>query len=339
MKQLAELAGISIGAVSLALRDHPRISVATRQRVQQLAHEYQYIPGRGRLPAGPAQRDAIGCIVPDITCTFYARLLRGILERSQDFSYHVITLETRSRLLLTCQAVQSLIRKQVAGILIASEHAESIPRELITDINRRRIIPISLDTTPFEIPVDEVRTDELELARMAVDYLFHLGHRTIAYFGAMPGGRPYGRTLAIRQLLKKNNLTTRYMFDLESYHSFDAVVALRNLSRQTLPPTAIICGEDRVAAKLLQAALELGIRIPHDISILGCANLDIAELTYPTLTTVEQNPEKMGRQAVELLVKRQHQENQLDRLTTVITPIRLVERHSCAAARGTLNIV
>lgn len=334
MKQLAEIAGVSIGAVSLALRDHPRISLATRLRIQQLAREFQYEPGRGRPLAPPAQHDAIGCILPDITCTFYARMLRGILERSQDFAYHAITLETRSQLLLTCQAIQSLIRKQVAGILIASEHSEAIPRELIEEMIRRNIVPISLDSTPFAIPVDEVRTDETDLARTAVEYLTQLGHRTIAYMGSIPGGRPYGRTLAVRQVLKQFNLTTRYMVDLENHLSFDAQASWREFMRQTAPPTAIICWEDRIAGRLLQAARALGIHIPHDMSILGCANLDIADLTYPAISTIEQHPEQIGRQAVEMLLKRQHAGVKSVTPLTITVPIKLVERQSCAVARA-----
>jgi LacI family transcriptional regulator len=334
MRQLADMAGVTIGTVSLALRDHPRISAPTRQRIKELAEHYHYQPNRLTQGLISGKTNTIGCILPSVTCTFYARLLRGVLTQALATTYQVITLETGSQLLKTCKAIDMLVGQRVDGILVASEHYAPIPRESVQTMRHHGIVPISLDSTLIEIPIDEVRTNEDELAEMAVGYLHTLGHRVIAYVGTMPGGRLYGRAQAMAHALQRRQLSTAYLVDTQTEHyaNFDADAAFNRLLGRQRPPTAVIAWEDRIAAKLIQHARRRGLRIPRDLSVFGCANLDVADLLDPPLTSIEQNPEDMGRQAVSLAIKRivEMQRDPKSPPESITIPLRIVERASCA---------
>ncbi|MHB0940064.1 MAG: LacI family DNA-binding transcriptional regulator [Armatimonadota bacterium] len=326
MRQLAKLAGVSVGTVSLALRDNPRISAATRQRIQVLAEQHGYRSNQVTRSLISGKTHTLGCILPSVTCTFYARLLRGVLASAFSMGCHVLILETHSRLLDTCKAIHALLGQRVDGILIASEHPATIPRETVREMVRRGAWPVSLDSTPFEEPVDEIRTDEGQLAETAVGYLFDMGHREIAYLGSVPGGRAQ----AMSDALQRRGLPAHYFFDAyaDDPARFDMDAIYRALFRHTLPPTAIICWEDRMAARLIQHLAYRGVRVPQDVSVLGCANMDVANLTVPPLTSIEQDPEAIGRQAVELVI------HHAAAPRSVIVPARLVIRASCAPRRG-----
>jgi DNA-binding LacI/PurR family transcriptional regulator len=83
-----------------------------------------------------------------------------------------------------------------------------------------------------------------------------------------------------------------------------------------------------MAARLIQHLTIRGLRVPQDVSVLGCANMDVADLTIPPLTSIEQDPEAIGRQAVELVVHREAAPR------SIIVPARLVIRASCAPRKG-----
>lgn len=336
IRKLAQLAGVSIGTVSRALRDDPRLRAETCARIQELAALHQYRPNRltQRLISGKSQ--TIGIILPTVTSTFHARILRGVLEEAFASSFHVIPVETHNQLLKTRAAIHALIEQRVEGLLIASEHYAGIPREAVLELWGQGVVPIGIDATRFDSPIDQVRTDEEQLAAMAVDYLLGLGHRDIAYLGPLPAGRLIDRALAVHHALQRKGLSTAYFLDTltDDYLQFDAGAVLARLL--ALPVTAVIAWEDRIAAKLLQQAADDAVEIPRALSVLGCANFDIAELSRPRLTTIEQFPEEMGRQAVKLLLRRLADGPDRDHRHTETLAIqpRLIPRASCAPPGG-----
>jgi DNA-binding LacI/PurR family transcriptional regulator len=335
IRELAKLAGVSICTVSKALQNNPRISAATRQRIQQLAKAHLYSPNRitQRLVTGITK--TIGCIVPDLTSTFHARLVRGVLTGVAQFGYHLLIVETHNVLHETVQAMTAQLEQRVDGILVVSEHFAPIPRQIIYALRSHGIALIGLDATRFASPVDCVRTDEDALAIMAVGYLADLGHREIAYVGPMPGKPLIDRSEAMVRAFAAHKLATEHFLDTQTdrHDSFDAEAVLKRLCRGRKRVTAIIAWEDRIAARLVQAAAVQRINVPGTLSILGCANFEIADLTVPRLTTIEQSPEAIGRQGAELLLRRlENREMSVDQETeTVLTQPRLILRASCAS--------
>lgn len=329
VRKLAAMAGVSIGTVSLALRDHPRISVATRRRIQALAAEYHYTPHRPSERQNGEKTRTVGCILPNITCTFYARLLRGVLEHAFATDYQTITLETHSNMLRTCKAIDALLSRRVDGILIASGHQAMIPRETVQAMLRQQAWPVGMDSTHFEEAVDEVRSDEHELASCIVEYLVALGHRSIAFLGDIANDGYTRRAQAMSQAFRRHGLPVNLFIDafVDDPALFDAGSLVQSLLSRSTPPTAIICWEDRAAAMVMQELLRHGLRIPQDISVVGCANQEITNLTTPQLTSVEQHPEEIGRQALNLIINRAGAGETPPSALTI--PVRLVKRESC----------
>ena len=271
IRELARLAGVSICTVSKALRDDPRISAGTRLRIQQLAEAQLYSPNRltQRLVTGVTK--TIGCIVPDLTSTFHARLLRGVLAGVAQMGYHVLLVETHNLLHDTVEAMTMQLEQRVDGILVTSEHFTPIPRRIIYALRSHGVVLIGLDATRFEVPVDCVRTDEEALAVLAVDYLFALGHRQIAYVGPMPGKPLIDRSQAMVRAYAARKLSTSHFIDTRTdrHDSFDADSVLLTLCRGRQGVTAIIAWEDRMAARLIQSATAHGIAVPETLASWG----------------------------------------------------------------------
>jgi len=333
IRQLAQLAGVSICTVSKALRDDPRLRPETIQRIKELAAQYQYHPNRLTQGLISGKSRTAVCIVPEVTSTFHARVLRGVMESALAASFHIVTVETHNQLLKTVAALHSCIEQRVEGVLIASEHYAPIPQEMILALHNHAIKIVGLDATLFERPIDQVRTDEEALARIAVEHLLQLGHRIIAYVGPLPDGPLIDRSLALSRIFREYHLSRAHFIDTQTdqFLRFDAGQVLERILHAPLPPTAVIVWQDLLAARLLQEATLRGIAVPGRFSILSCANYAIAELTVPRLTSIEQFPEEIGRQALALLLRRleegaapsSHGE------TITIQP-QLVVRDSCA---------
>jgi len=335
IRQIATIAGVSTSTVSLALRDDSRVRLNTRERIQAIAAQYHYRPNRLTQSLISGTSKTLGCILPSVTFTFYTRLLRGVLEQAFTESYRVIPIVTDWQFENIRPAIHTLIEQRVDSILIADPGTVPIPRETIIEMISHNIVPVALDSTRFESPVDEVSTDEPQLAETAVEYLYHLGHREIAYIGSIPDlHHLVRRPRAIYDALRKWRISTAQMLHFD--FTPDTIVHIFTRLRQASPsPTAVICLDDGFAAMLLQHAAYQGVHIPHELSILGCANLELMQFSIPPLTSIEQQPEEIGRQAVMLACRRLSAMAQKETVPyeRILIPSQLVQRASCTRPR------
>jgi LacI family repressor for deo operon, udp, cdd, tsx, nupC, and nupG len=331
IRQLAALAGVSHSTVSRALRDDSQIGAETRQRLQALAREFHYQPNRLSHGALTGKSRLLGFICCDLAVPFVSRILRGICEIAYEADYQVLLVETRQELPRTLQAVHSLLEHRVEGLLFAHSHAAPLPTAATLEIVSHHAVPVLLDFSRAESDLPRVCTDEAALGELAVAYLQRLGHRRIAFVGPPAGGFRGERAAAVTQALRRRGLSTFYLMDwgAAGYQDFSGTDALTRLLSRRPAPTAIIAFEDHVAAKLIQATQARGLHVPGDLSILGCANLNIAEFTAPPLTSVEQHPEEIGRQACRYLLAQLAQSGSPSPVTFPISPT-LIERASCA---------
>ena len=307
LRKLAQLAGVNPSTITRALRDDPRIGKATRARIQALAEQFHYLPNRLAQSLMTGQSSTIGVLLPSVIIPYSVRLLSGMLHSATTAGYRIIIQESAYQLAQSLAAIQMFIEQRVDGILLDCGHLEPIPRKTILEMRSQQIVPVGLDSTTFEGTVDHVHTDEQAMATQAVDYLFRLGHRQIAFVGKTVNGQLLGRGQFVFRALQQRMLSTRHFIDtreLPPYDQLPTEALLAQIMTAHPQPTAIIAWEDPIAAILLKETAHAGIRVPRQLSILGFGNLAVSRLTTPTLTTFEQHPEEVGRQAVTLLLSR-----------------------------------
>ncbi|MHB9022751.1 MAG: LacI family DNA-binding transcriptional regulator [Armatimonadota bacterium] len=329
VRQLAKLAGVSTATVSMALRNHPRISAFTRQRIQELAQTYQYRVSPVISKFSSARCGTIGYIVPVIGCSFFGRVVEGILTHAFAESYHVVILPTHGDFRRMCLAIETLVEQQVDGILLHSGHA-AIPAEVLLELASHDIPIVCTDFTPVPHVLDQIDTNETRLAELAVDYLFMLGHRRIAYAGPSVGNP---RALALRKSAQRYGMALQCVVTQGTALTIDQLL-LQAFQRQPLP-TAFIGNDDHFAALAVRYVMHRGLQVPRDVSVLGCGNLQTAEYAEPPLTSIEQCPEELGRRAFSLLLQRMQERTAPEKFKpeTVLIEPRLIIRQSCAPPR------
>ncbi|HEY3377216.1 MAG TPA: LacI family DNA-binding transcriptional regulator [Armatimonadota bacterium] len=303
IRQLAKLSGYSIATVSLALRDDPRLRPETKARIQELADLYHYRPNRLMEGAITGKTNTLGCIVPQVSSPYFSCVLQGILEKAFEETYRVITLQTHHKFKHTIKGLQTLVEQRVDGILLAHGHAEPIPTESLLELKSHGVALVGMDYLETETPINEICTDELQLAEQIIAYLAGLGHRQIGVFcNHVSSTHARGRINAFDQALRAHGLSTahcvRLVKEIEAYD--DIWLPGTGLATR---PTALVMMTDDMASQIIQRATQHRLRIPHDLSIVGCGNFSFGRTSLPPLTSVEQYPIEIGRQGIELLLE------------------------------------
>ena len=292
IRKLAELAGVSHMTVWLALHEKPGIRPEVRARVLALADEYHYHPNRLAAGMFSGHTRTIGLIVEHVT--WYSRLCDGVMSAAFRDQAHVIILNAGQG-----QGdgghlpplIDHLIDQRVDGIIFAAGLVV-LPSKSVLAMWSHDIVPVLTSDVCSDKPLDRLATDERRLAHSTVEYLLHLGHQRIAYYGLEP---QRSRTQEMRRALQGRGLSLDYAIDDVTLTAPDARMTeqyLDFLLHKPHPPTAVICFQDQMATQLLQHAQRRGLRVPGDLSILGCSNDSVGFFLMPALTSVEQFPEE-----------------------------------------------
>jgi len=329
MQQLAALAGVSAMTVSRALRDDPHVLPETKALIRALAEEYGYRP---RTTVIRTSLPTLGCILPLVADPFYALVLSSILKFTFRHGYHLFVSETENAPQRTGTELLRMVSHGVSGILIASGNHDPLTRAMLLPVLGKGVPVVGLDMTVAEIPIDIVANQEEEIAATVITYLLRLNHRHIGYleWASQPDNR---RRRAIFQALYQRGLANspHHQLARQPIGKHPADIYRLFCSGTTLP-TAIIAFSDVVAQQFQHLAIQQGLRIPGDFSLISIANVNGSEYFSPPLTTVEQYPGRLGEQATALLIQRI---NACDDFTTprqrISIPINLQVRNSCAA--------
>ncbi|MHB9025694.1 MAG: LacI family DNA-binding transcriptional regulator [Armatimonadota bacterium] len=334
LQTIAKLAGVSLMTVSRVLRGVPTVKEETRQRILEIVQSFQALPNPMVSHYLKSTGGIIGVILPSLRSSFAPLILHGVYKAAYEASYHVFVLESHWTLDETLIGLSAMIEHQVSGIVIFSGHLQPIPRRAIIDLRGHGITPVSIFETQAELPVDMVVTNENQVAQLSVNYLWELGHRRIAYIGHSN----LRRDLVLHAI--EQHGCSPFYYEIEAlglhirrsgYSGAEPVYA--RLAECGQLPTALIVGNSSLAAQLIRLAGERGLRIPQNLSILGCGDVPLyAELASP-MTAIDQHPELIGREAVRLAVRRIRQRQKGADISSPevirITP-ELVVRESCA---------
>lgn len=307
LQDIGRRLGLSATTISLALRNHPRISRETKERVNTLLQELRYEPNRVARALVTGKSNLIGVIVPNSSDQYYAEVFRGIEDAARSANYHVLLSNGSYDMEGYADRVKEMMGLQVGGIIAAPPFMSEKPklpqfwqhlresRFHIVLVNRR------LDPPLFH----QVAADYVSGVRMAVEALASLGHRRVAYISGEPPMLPIRQRLAA---FRKASRQQGFDDDLHLFENsaltfvggYDACKRLWSKLKQR--PTAIMTISDTVAVGVLRYLHEEGVAVPEDVSVVGCDGTTVGEFTYSSLTTVSTPMYDVGKQAFELLL-------------------------------------
>ncbi len=325
IKDVARVAGVSYSTVSRALNDSPRVSGETKERIQQIAAEMGYLPSAVARSLVTQRTNMIGVVVTTITDLFFAELVHAIEETALAHHYGVILTNSRGLPERELQAIQSLRRRRVDGIILVS--GCSAETDVCTE--RGMDVPLVVINNIHENHAGHsVEVDNKGGGLAATEHLLGLGHRRVAHI-AGPAEEWDGveRLNGYVRALERHGIPVDASLIASGgnrpVHGIDAMQQLLSLVDR---PTAVFCYSDAIAMGAMRSARASGLRVPEDLSVVGFDDIDLAPFFEPPLTTVAQPIQAMGEKAVEMILALREGEPVED----CVLPSQLVIRESTA---------
>jgi LacI family transcriptional regulator len=327
LRDVAALAGVSMGTVSNVLNRPNSVRRQNREKVERAMRALNFVGSHaaGQLRSG--RSELIGVIVPDVGNPFWGVLLRGIESVADEAENFLIVTSTRQEAERESNALASFLSRRVDGLLVApvQEENEYIEAFLARDI---RVVTFERRLERGDVPA--VYGDNVRGGETAAEHLLTLGHETIVFvngpqFVSWSHGRRLGAERAIRRrgLDPATALREIVVPDLTVHHGEQVVPHIVEM----LPDGgAVMCGNDVVALGVLRGMQALSRRVPEDYSLVGYDDVDFAAALSPALTTVQQRPFEMGAAAARLLLDPANQHD------IVFSPV-LVVRDSTTEAK------
>ncbi|OAN43638.1 LacI family transcriptional regulator [Chloroflexus islandicus] len=303
MYDVARLAGVSQTTVSFVVNNvtSAAISQETRDRVWAAIHALGWRPNAMARSLRTRHSQTLGLISDEVVTSPYAvRIILGAQEAAWAGQQMLLVVNTSGQRDIEQTALQFMLERRVEGLMYAAmyHHEVTPPPEL----TQAPVVLVNCFVADRSLPA--IVPDEVQGGYTATEALIRRGHRRIAFINEIiPMPALFGRLEGYRQALAAYGLP----FDpalVQSCHSnaHDAFAAALALLERDDRPTAIFCFNDKMAMGAYDAIKRLGLRIPHDVAVIGFDNLElIAAQLYPPLTTVELPHYEMGRRAVELL--------------------------------------
>ncbi|GAA4829638.1 LacI family DNA-binding transcriptional regulator [Algivirga pacifica] len=305
IKDLARRLDISVSTVSRALRDAPDINPATRQEVLDLAQKLNY--KRSTLATSLVSKRTfnIGVIVPELSVPFFGHVIAGIQETLLSKGYQMMICQSSEKIEQEQKSIELLMDHHVDGILI-SPTVETNHLEHIKMLKEEEVPVVLFDRTLPEANgiFSSVTVDDEEGAFNATTHLIHEGYQRIAHIsGPKHLQITQQRLKGYKEALRLHNLP--YVEDWVVHgdmHSNIGRITQQLLALPT-PPDAIFAINDPVAFQVLHTLLSMKIDVPKEIGVVGYTGSDMAKLYHPTLSTVRQPAQSIGKEAALLLLE------------------------------------
>jgi DNA-binding LacI/PurR family transcriptional regulator len=302
MEDVAREAGVSRALVSLVMRGSHNVSQERRQRVLDVAGRIGYRPNILARNLAQRRTSTIGVLINDLHNPFFAEIVDGVEDAASAHGYRLLLSTANRKVSVEQTLMGALIEHRVDGIILLSPRAGPT---IVAEV--ARTTPTVVVGKAFrQVPADFVLNDEMHGAALAVDHLVSLGWRQIVHVDGGPGAGASQRRAGYLRAMAGHGLTRQaevIQGDFTEEAGVAAAKLLLNRKRKRLPE-AVFAANDLVAAGVLDAMEEAGVRVPGDLSIVGYDNTFLAALAHMSLTTVNQPREEMGRMAVQLLLKR-----------------------------------
>ncbi len=331
ISDVARRACVSRATVSRVLNEYPHVRPHVRRAVLQAMSALGYRPDHVARSLARRETQTLGLVVADITNPFYAETARAIVETARGHGYNVILCNTDNLPRLQEEYVEVLRQRRVDGIIFGSV--------FLWDPVVERLVEAGYPCVMYNRRLrsglgNYIVLDNVRASRDLTTHLIRLGHGRIGFISglreistAADRLRGYREALRAAGLPLDATLVCPGAFKAET-----AERAAHELLKLRRRPSAIVAGNDLMALGAIQAAGEMGLRVPEDLAVVGFDNIEIASHREIQLTTMAQQKTEMGRLAVEWILEIIRDPERFARgpLQQVLAPT-LVVRRTCGA--------
>lgn len=341
IRDVAQAAGVSLSSVSRALNGGKNVSARIARDVAAAADRLGYQPDFTARSLRTRSTGMVGCLVSDVSNPLNASIVRAAEARLREAGYLLVVASTANDPARERAAAGEFRSRRLDGMLVAPG----------SDANARTWRELATSGTPVVIldrdPLDQddgscwgscwpaVLVDHRAGAKAATRYLIGLGHRRIALLTADAGMWPSRERIAgFREVFADAGIDPAgallcIQASPMDFAQGDTLALLQRNPTSGGRPTAIIALGTRILAGVLRAARDVGLAVPHDLSVLSVGDTDLAAVHTPAITALRWSLEDVGRAAAELLLQRLRGDVGQAQ-SRALLPVDLVLRESCA---------
>jgi LacI family transcriptional regulator len=327
MMDIAKDLKVSVVTVSKVLRNQGRISDATRKLVLRRAKELNYQMNWVARSLVTRRTYTIGLLLPEFAHPFFAEIARAVARTVRPHGYHVVISSFEEDPELESSGADALLARQVDGLIIASAQPER-HLAMFKRVQERKTPYVLIDRPIRGVRACFVGVDNRAIGRMATEHLIARGCKRIAHLRGPDVGIADERLEGYRKALAKAGVQPCADYVVSGGRGDDSgYEGMRRLLNMENPPDGVVCYNDPVAIGAMKAILEAGLKLPHDVAVVGAGNVHYSDVLAVPLTTVDQGTCRIGVLAAELLLARIGAKRVL-RPQKILIPPKLVERES-----------
>ncbi|MCU4165895.1 LacI family DNA-binding transcriptional regulator [Carboxylicivirga caseinilyticus] len=301
---IAKQLGVSKSTVSRALKDHPDISKATKDRVNALAKKLKYKPNATAISFRQQRSRIIGLIVPQISPFFFPSIIKAVEKEVHKRGYNLMILQSGESEKRERDNLEILLHNNVDGIL-ASVSRKTQNFDHFESLIEEHIPIVFFDRIPKNIKADCVLIDDFDGAYRAVEHLIKTGRKKISICIGNPNLlisqnrlEAYKKALNDYALPFDDNLVISGESTLEAYKATDDLI---NSSHKT---DSIFAISDLTMSGVMQAIYKNNIQVPDKIAVIGFCESIFSKMYQPTLSYINPLGKKIGKKAAQLLLDR-----------------------------------
>jgi LacI family transcriptional regulator len=304
MREVAELANVAISSVSRVLSGHPDVSGTMRDRVMTAVRELEYEPDFLAQSLRRGATLSVGFVINDISNPIQAEVALGAESGLRAAGYSMLLMNSENDPALDAAHIRFLKTRRVDGMLLSLVSDRAAPT-----LEQLRLVECPLVVLDRELPAElgasTVLTDHATGMRDAIAHLLGLGHRRIGLIAGPVDVRPgYVRVEAFRKAVAESGADAHAVDISGPFTPQFGQQATHELLDRDDPPTAVIAGSNQILVGCLRALARRGVQVGHDISLVACDDVPLAELYSPPISVVRRDTIRLGRTGAELLLRR-----------------------------------
>lgn len=309
MRQIADEVGVSRVAVSYVVNGREdQVSLDTCRRIREALQRHDYQPNALVRSIQQQRTGVIGVIVPSISASLYHDVVNELETKARACGFQCLLCQHHSSTQILAESVSTFRQHRVDGMLIYA--CNSIEQaDLYQGLLQHKVPFVLMGHQVLGVDAPLVANDNVQCGYLATQHLLKLGHHRIGFIkGYRDSFVARDRFAGYRKALTQAGIAFEENDAIEDCDYGDGKpFGIAKLLDRPSPLTGIVAYNDGLAADFVDELQRRNIRIPEDVSIVGCGNMDFGTRMRPMLTTINQNPKQIGTHALRLLTQRMHE--------------------------------
>lgn len=330
MKDIARDLGVSVGAVSKALRNDPDIGQATKDRVLKRMKELNYKPNLVARALVTGRTSIVALVVPDLLSAFFSEIAISMSTELRKRGYSMLISWTEEDPEIQSREIEHLLSLGIDAMIIATSGDDT---SCFDRLKERNVPYVLLDRDVPSLKAPYIGGDDVLFGKMATQHLIAEGCKRIGHISGPPMSPGFDRLEGYKRALKAAGMPVKPQYIVSPsepgprtfHHGFESAQRLLAVKPRV---DGIFCFNDPLAVGATEAVLAAGLRIPEDVAIMGCGNLPLGATLRIPLSTIDQNTKELGENAARIVLSTLSKKSKTPPRRTIVSPKLLVRASS-----------